>query len=104
MSEPIKPQKPNLAGLSNTPTKTVRINVEENDAIPPSGLFVSLNGRAYLIQPGKNVDVPVGVVEILENAIYDAPQVDPSTGRVVGTSSRLRFPFRLVRKVAATED
>lgn len=77
----------------------VKIILEENDDIPPTGLFVSLNGRGYIIRPGEEVSVPKGVVEILEHAITSAPQVDPSTRQVVGYRDRLRYPFRFVSQI-----
>lgn len=71
----------------------VKIILSENDEIPPTGLFVGLNGRGYLLRPGEEIDVPVGVLEILENAVTSVPQVDPSTRQVVGYRNRLRYPF-----------
>jgi hypothetical protein len=75
---------------------TVKIMVEENDDIPPTGLFVGLNGRGYLIRPGEEVEVPAGVVEVLTNAVMSVPQVDPQTRQVVGYRERMRYPFRRV--------
>jgi hypothetical protein len=75
---------------------TVRIVLEENDEIPPTGLFVGLNGRGYLIRPGEPVEVPVGVKEILDHAVMSSPQVDPGTKQVVGYRERMRYPYRLV--------
>ena len=46
-----------------TPPKTVRIIIEENDAIPPTGLFIGLNGRGYLVQAGVEVNVPAALIE-----------------------------------------
>ena len=83
------------------PMKTKRIIIEEGEHIPPTGLFVALNGRGYLIQPGVEVNVPVGIIEILENAKYDAPIIDPLTRRVTGTSKRSRISYRILEKQAA---
>lgn len=77
--------------------ETVRIILEENDEIPPTGLFLALNGRSFMIQPGLEVDVPKGVVEILDNAVTTVPSVDPQTKQIVGTRNRMRFPYRRVR-------
>lgn len=76
---------------------TVKIVLEENDEIPPTGLFVGLNGRGYLIRAGEEVSVPLGVAEILEHAITSVPQMDPQTRQVVGYRDRMRYPFRYVR-------
>lgn len=76
--------------------ETMKIILEENDEIPPTGLFVGLNGRGYLIRPGEEVTVPAGVVEILEHAITSVPQMDPQTRQVVGYRDRMRYAFRRV--------
>ena len=83
------------------PPKTACIIIEESDEIPPTGLFLGLNGRGYMIQPGVAVTVPIGLVEILDNAKVDAPIIDPLTRRVTGTSKRSRFNYRVVDKKAA---
>lgn len=74
----------------------VKLVVEENEDIPPTGLPISLNGKAYIIRPGETVSVPIGVKEILDHAITSVPQVDPSTRQVVGYRDRLRYPYRVV--------
>lgn len=75
---------------------TTKIILEENDDIPPTGLFVGLNGRGYLIRPGEPVEVPQGVIDILDHAVLSSPQVDPSTKQVVGYRERMRYPYRIV--------
>ena len=74
----------------------VKIVVEENDDIPPTGLPIGLNGKAYIIRPGEEVLVPMGVKEVLDQAITSVPQVDPSTRQVVGYRDRLRYPYRVI--------
>ena len=69
--------------------------LEENPDIPPTGQFVGLNGIGYILRPGEPIDVPLGVKEVLDNAIIDVPQVDPSTQQIIGTRSRMRYPYRL---------
>jgi len=76
--------------------ETVKIILEENDSIPPTGLFVGHNGRGYLIRPGETVNIPSGVKEILDHAITSAPQIDPSTRRVIGYRDRQKYPYRVV--------
>lgn len=75
---------------------TIRILLEENDEIPPTGLFVGLNGKGYLIRPGEEVDVPVGVAEILKHAVMSTPSIDASTKQVVGYRERMRYPYRVI--------
>lgn len=72
----------------------VELQLEENDDIPPNGLFIGLNGRGYLLRPGEKVKVPLGIVEILENAITSVPVTDPATKQVIGYRDRLKYPFR----------
>ena len=75
---------------------TVKIILEENQDIPPTGLFLGHNGRGYLIVPGEVVDVPKHILEILDHAVMSTPQIDPSTKQVIGYRERMRYPYRLV--------
>jgi hypothetical protein len=96
--------EPNLAPAPrNRPPKmsvgmpeTVRIILEDNESIPPTGLFLGLNGRSYMIRPGEPVNVPTGIVEILEHAVMSVPNIHPATKQVIGYRTRHRFPFRRV--------
>ncbi len=71
----------------------VKIILEENDDIPPTGLFVGVNGRGYLLKPGEEIEVPQAVVEVLENAVTSAPLRDGGQ-QLIGYRDRMRFPFR----------
>lgn len=84
--------------LREMESQTTRIILEENDEIPPIGLFLGLNGKGFLIQPGVEVDVPNGLIDILNNASMSAPIVDPQTQQISGWRDRLRYPYRVVRK------
>ena len=75
---------------------TMRIILEENDDIPPTGLFLGHNGKGYLITPGVPVDVPMHIIEILDHAVMSAPQIDPSTKQVIGYRERMKYPYRVV--------
>lgn len=77
---------------------TTRIVLEENDNIPPTGLFVGDNGRGYMIRPGEEVDVPAGVLEILSNAIMSVPTIDPQSLQVIGYRNKMMYPFRIVNR------
>ena len=88
---PVKAQKPKLIGMP----KTTRIVIEENAEIPPTGLFLSVNGRGYMIRPGEPVDVPPGVLEVLDHAIMSQPIVDPASQQITGYRERRRYPYRL---------
>ena len=77
--------------------KMTRIILEENDNISPSGQFFQLNGDAYMLRPGIEVDVPEGIIEILDHAVESRPVIDPQSRQVTGYRDRLRFPYRTVR-------
>lgn len=76
--------------------KTVRIQLEENDSIPPTGLYLGHNGRGYLISAGEPVDVPPHILEILDHAIESIPRLDPRTQGVIGYRNKMRYPYRRI--------
>ena len=81
------------------PVKTVsrvKIVLEEDVGIPPTGLYISANGRPYLLMPGIEVEVPPEVISVLNDAVTSIPVINPQTQRVDGYRSRLRFPYRRV--------
>lgn len=77
--------------------KKVRILLEENDEIPPSGQFIGVNGAGFLLKPGVEVDVPDSIIEVLNNAVKSKPVIDPETRRIVDWRNALRFPYRVIR-------
>lgn len=72
------------------------IILDENDDIPPTGLFVGHNGTGFLIQTSVPVFVPVHVLGILDDARMSSPLTDPNTKRVVGYRDRPRYTYREV--------
>lgn len=75
--------------------KRVKIILEENEHIPPTGQFFGVQGKGYVLRPGEIAEVPVSIINILNCAIMSVPIVD-GTQRVVGYRDRLRFPYRVV--------
>lgn len=85
---------PKAAAADEAPKK-VRIVLEENDNIPPTGLFLGINGRSFMIRPGEEVDVPMEVIECLNDAVMATPKTD-NNGNITDFRSRLRFPYRII--------
>lgn len=96
---PDEDEAPVVAAAPAKPAEPPRVTIilDDSDDIPPTGLFVNYNGRAFMIRPGFEVTVPRGVVEILQHAITLSPVVDPNTRRFSGVRPRPRFGFRYVR-------
>jgi hypothetical protein len=80
---------------------TMTIALEENDNIPPTGQFIALNGRTWILRPGEACEVPMGLVNVLNDAVMSVPNVDPVTKQIVGYRQKLRFPYRIVQLAAA---
>lgn len=77
--------------------KRVKIILEENDNIPPTGLFIGVNGRSFLLRAGEEVEVPVEVIEVLNDAVEDVPRTD-GNNNVLDYRKKMRFPYRLTGK------
>lgn len=75
----------------------VRIVIEENEGIPPGGQFISINGFAYNIIPGEEVDVPEQLLDVLDNARVSRP-IRNKHLQIVGYRQASRVPYRIVRK------
>lgn len=71
------------------------IILEDNDAVPKTGLPIGYNGRFYILKTGEPARVPPGVIEILNHAIMGVPVQDPNTDQVIGMRDRMRYPYRL---------
>lgn len=72
------------------------IVLDDNDDIPPTGLFVGHNGTGFLIQTGVPVRVPVHVLGVLDDAIMDAPVLDLATRQIKGYRPRPRYTYKEV--------
>ena len=76
--------------------KSKWVQLDDNDDIPPTGLFVGHNGIGFLIQAGVPAFVPEHVLGILDDALMDAPVIDPKTRQVIAYRPRPRFTYREV--------
>ena len=81
--------------------KTFKIMLEDSTDIPPTGLFLQLNGASYMLKAGIVAEVPPGILEILDHAVTTVPVLDPSTLKVIGSRDRLRFSYRRYDSMAA---
>jgi hypothetical protein len=83
------------AVMSGKSPETVRIQLEETDNMSPTGQFFGLNGVPYNLRPGEPAVVPVGLLNILNDAVMSVPimNADQSVG---GYKDRLRFPYRVL--------
>ena len=88
------PKAPAKKAVAIGMPKYVRILLEENDNIAPTGQFFGINGVGYLLRPGEPCNVPAGLVEILDNAVEAKPVLDPMTKRIIGYRNKLRYPYR----------
>lgn len=78
--------------------KRVRILLEDNDTIPPTGQFIGHNGKGYILRPNEECEVPAELLAVLDDAVEDAPIIGPDT-RVVGWRKRKRFPYRIINVI-----
>jgi hypothetical protein len=89
----------NLSGaLTPAPVlkeKLTRIMLEENENIPPTGQFISADGRAFVLRPGEEADVPECLLNVLDSAEQEVPILDAGKS-VVGYRKKLRFPYRVI--------
>lgn len=75
--------------------KRIKIVLEENDNIPPTGLFIGINGQSFMLRPGEEASVPASVVAVLDDAVEENPRTD-ANGNVLDYRKKLRFPYRMV--------
>jgi len=79
-----------------TMPKRVRIILEDNPNIPPTGQFFGVNGRTYILQSGVPADVPPELIDVLDHAIESVPVKDDRTQQVIGHRQKHRYPYRRV--------
>ena len=78
--------------------KAVRVIFEESTEIPPTGLFIQINGDPFVVVAGEEVEVPDFLLEHMDNAVMGAPVFNPQTQQVVGYRNKTRFPYRVIAR------
>lgn len=84
-----------------------RIIVHQNPDIPSEGLFVSLNGFAYLIPPEVEVDIPRPVRQMLDTRIRTETRVidrGPGQPKDIQQRNIRRVTYTLVKADVGEED
>ncbi len=97
--------KAQIAGkgsLRNSEYATINVakSAEKDGGAP---FFVGVQGRGYMIPRGIDVDVPVPVLGVLENAVLDVVTQDEDTAEIMHEDV-LQYPFNVIfdpRKQAA---
>ncbi len=78
--------------------KRVRVILDEGGEQDLPYVFISLNGVAYKVQRGVEVELPVELLEILDHAVMTVMVKDQNnryTPRKI-----MRFPYRVLREAA----
>lgn len=76
-------------------SKRIRIILDDNDDIPPTGHPVGVNGKMYILKPNEPMDVPEEVVHVLDLAVQSVP-VFGADQKVVAFRDRPRLPYRVI--------
>jgi hypothetical protein len=92
------PDRPALKPVPVTRPKerTVKIILDENENIPPTGQFFGINGKSYILKAGVEAEVPIGILDVLDHAIEAKAIIDPLTRRVVGHTTKRRYSYQRV--------
>lgn len=72
--------------------KLLPISLNDTAEIPPGGQFIGVNGKQFLLEPGKVYNVPRYVLEVLRNAVKGEPQLNDQM-QVEGYRSVPRIPY-----------
>jgi hypothetical protein len=92
--------EPNSAGVQTKAPKdmqeTVSIILEDNDDIPPTGLYVAMNGDGYRIPKGSPCRIPKFLKQVLDDATVSVPVTDPNTGQVIEWRNKQKYAYRMI--------
>lgn len=79
----------------------VWIILEESKEIPPTGQFIGLNGRSWMIRPGVPVHVPKAIIGVLNDAEKHVPVMDADGQKIIEYRPAMRLPYRLLTDAEA---
>lgn len=104
---PEQPKPRRSANRRNTPKNEVaaapngenmyEITLHDSKEIPPNGQFVGVNGRQFLLKPGRRMKVPASVLAVLDNAVQSVPEINEKL-QVVGMRQAPRLTYTLHRE------
>lgn len=77
--------------------KMYEITLHDSKEIPPNGQFVGVNGRQFLLKPGRRMKVPASVLAVLDNAVQSVPEINEKL-QVVGMRQAPRLTYTLHRE------
>lgn len=90
-----KPAKKRRKAPVDVAPEVIKLQLEEVDNMAPTGQFFGLNGVGYNLRPGEPAIVPIGILNILNDAIMSVPILN-ADATVSGYRDRLRFPYRIL--------
>lgn len=74
-----------------------RVIINESPSIPKEGVFMSLNGYAFLAKPGVEIDLPRPILRMLDTRIETMTIQDPETKKEYHKDVP-RITYRIVRE------
>lgn len=77
--------------------RRVRIVLADNAEIPPTGQFIGVNGRSYVLRSGEEAEVPIEILGVLDSAVTSVAVLDENE-QIVGFRDRPRFPYRIIER------
>jgi hypothetical protein len=72
--------------------RIVCITLHDSPQIPPNGQFVGVNGKQFLLKPGRKLLVPRYVCAALDNAVHGLPDIDDQK-RIIGMREAPRLTY-----------
>lgn len=72
------------------------INISLGNDGEPRDVFIGANGSDFRITRGKNVKVPLSVLEVLDNAVKGVQEPSDEDPDKMVTVDRKRFPYTVV--------